>query len=149
MYGKPFYRRKNGRERDRLRFVEASVPSPYIEVSMTDLNIREPEGTRWRSIRSIVSLTYSDNCLTATRTRWHRRGRFYSMYVCIISHRLICGRGFQRRIIITVCWRRRSVWGGMAVEQEGGLHCLKTGAAADSARVSAPAAKDGELSGGI
>ena len=39
--------KKNGRERDRLRFVEASVPSPYIEVSMTDLNIREPEGTRW------------------------------------------------------------------------------------------------------
>ncbi len=37
---------KNGRERDRLRFVEASVPSPYIEVSMTDLNIREPEGDK-------------------------------------------------------------------------------------------------------
>jgi hypothetical protein len=35
---------RNGRERDGLRFVEASTPSPYIEVSVTDLNIMEPEG---------------------------------------------------------------------------------------------------------
>lgn len=36
----------NGRERDSLRFVEADTPSPYIEVSVTDLNSREPEGDR-------------------------------------------------------------------------------------------------------
>ena len=35
---------RNGRERDGLRFMEASTPSPYIEVSVTDLNIMEPEG---------------------------------------------------------------------------------------------------------
>ena len=32
---------RNGRERDGLRFMEASTPSPYIEVSVTDLNIME------------------------------------------------------------------------------------------------------------
>lgn len=31
------------RERDSLRFVEAVTPSPYIEVSVTDLNSKEPE----------------------------------------------------------------------------------------------------------
>ncbi|MDE5696406.1 MAG: hypothetical protein K2I96_03175 [Lachnospiraceae bacterium] len=37
---------QNNRERDSLRFVEAVTPSPYIEVSVTDLNIGEPEGDR-------------------------------------------------------------------------------------------------------
>lgn len=36
----------NGRERDSLQFVDAVTPSPYIEVSVTDLNSREPEGDR-------------------------------------------------------------------------------------------------------
>lgn len=34
---------KNGRRRDGLRFTEASVPSPYIEVSVVDLNQESPE----------------------------------------------------------------------------------------------------------
>ncbi len=34
---------KNGRRRDSLRFTEASVPSPYIEVSVMDLNQEGPE----------------------------------------------------------------------------------------------------------
>lgn len=34
---------KNGRERDELRFVEAINPSPYIEVSVTDLNMECPD----------------------------------------------------------------------------------------------------------
>lgn len=34
---------ENHRERDSLRFVEAVTPSPYIEVSVTDLNSKEPE----------------------------------------------------------------------------------------------------------
>ncbi len=34
---------KEKRERDRLRFTQADVPSPYIEVSVTDLNIQCPE----------------------------------------------------------------------------------------------------------
>lgn len=37
---------RNGRDREELRFVEASVPSPYIEVSVTDLNISVPEDDR-------------------------------------------------------------------------------------------------------
>lgn len=36
----------NNRDRDSLRFVEADGPSPYIEVSVTDLNAGEPEGDR-------------------------------------------------------------------------------------------------------
>lgn len=35
---------KKRQERDGLRFVGLSTPSPYIEVSVTDLNIMEPEG---------------------------------------------------------------------------------------------------------
>ena len=34
---------RNGRRRDSLRFTEASVPSPYIEVSVMDLNQEGPE----------------------------------------------------------------------------------------------------------
>lgn len=37
---------KNGWNREELRFVDAVCPSPYIEVSVTDLNIQEPEGDR-------------------------------------------------------------------------------------------------------
>ncbi len=37
---------QNDRDRDSLRFVEAVTPSPYIEVSVTDLNTGEPEGDR-------------------------------------------------------------------------------------------------------
>ena len=37
---------QNGRDRGSLRFVEAVTPSPYIEVSVTDLNTGEPEGDR-------------------------------------------------------------------------------------------------------
>lgn len=33
-------------KRDELRFVEASCPNPYIEVSMTDLNEESPEADR-------------------------------------------------------------------------------------------------------
>ena len=32
--------------RDELRFVEAKIPSPYIEVSLTDLNLDAPEESR-------------------------------------------------------------------------------------------------------
>lgn len=34
---------KNGRDRTELRFVEAVNPSPYIEVSVIDLNLEAPE----------------------------------------------------------------------------------------------------------
>ncbi len=34
---------KNNRNREMLRFVEAKDPSPYIEVSMEDLNLETPE----------------------------------------------------------------------------------------------------------
>lgn len=34
---------KHGRQRDSLRFVEAHDPSPYIEVSVMDLNLESPE----------------------------------------------------------------------------------------------------------
>ena len=37
---------KHGRDRDNLRFVEASDPSPYIEVSVMDLNQESPEEDR-------------------------------------------------------------------------------------------------------
>lgn len=37
---------KHGRDRDSLRFVEASEPSPYIEVSVVDLNQESPEEDR-------------------------------------------------------------------------------------------------------
>ncbi len=37
---------KNNRERDDLRFVQASNPSPYIEVSVIDLNQASPEEDR-------------------------------------------------------------------------------------------------------
>lgn len=37
---------KHNRERDDLRFVEASNPSPYIEVSVMDLNQESPEEDR-------------------------------------------------------------------------------------------------------
>lgn len=37
---------KNNRDRDTLRFVEAKAPSPYIEVSMEDLNLEAPEEDR-------------------------------------------------------------------------------------------------------
>ncbi|MDE7478820.1 MAG: hypothetical protein K2M91_12895 [Lachnospiraceae bacterium] len=37
---------QNNRDRDSLRFAEAVTPSPYIEVSMTDLNTGEPEGDK-------------------------------------------------------------------------------------------------------
>ncbi|MBQ6887089.1 MAG: hypothetical protein IJN54_06215 [Lachnospiraceae bacterium] len=37
---------KDKRNRDELRFVEASAPSPYIEVSVTDLNMESPEEDR-------------------------------------------------------------------------------------------------------
>ncbi len=35
---------KHNRERDNLRFVEASTPSPYIEVSVIDLNQDTKDG---------------------------------------------------------------------------------------------------------
>lgn len=34
---------KHGRDRDNLRFIEASDPNPYIEVSVIDLNQESPE----------------------------------------------------------------------------------------------------------
>lgn len=34
---------KEMRKRDELRFTEASIPSPYIEVSVTHLNVQSPE----------------------------------------------------------------------------------------------------------
>ena len=34
---------KHGRQRDSLRFVEAHDPSPYIEVSVMNLNLESPE----------------------------------------------------------------------------------------------------------
>ena len=34
---------KAGWNRDKLRFVEANTPSPYIEVSMGDLSLEAPE----------------------------------------------------------------------------------------------------------
>ena len=37
---------KNKKERDNLRFVEAACPSPYIEVSVTDLNTQAIEEDR-------------------------------------------------------------------------------------------------------
>lgn len=37
---------KHGRDRDSLRFVQASDPSPYIEVSVMDLNQESPEEDR-------------------------------------------------------------------------------------------------------
>lgn len=37
---------KAGWNRDRLRFVDAKAPSPYIEVSMEDLNLEAPEEDR-------------------------------------------------------------------------------------------------------
>ncbi len=37
---------KHSRERDDLRFVQASNPSPYIEVSVIDLNLESPEEDR-------------------------------------------------------------------------------------------------------
>lgn len=37
---------KNKKERDNLRFVEAVCPSPYIEVSVTDLNTQTIEEDR-------------------------------------------------------------------------------------------------------
>ena len=37
---------KDNRSRNDLRFVEAVNPSPYIEVSMTDLNLETPEENR-------------------------------------------------------------------------------------------------------
>lgn len=37
---------KHGRDRDRLQFVQASDPSPYIEVSVIDLNQESPEEDR-------------------------------------------------------------------------------------------------------
>lgn len=37
---------KAGYERDELNFVEAVNPSPYIEVSMIDLNLTEPENNK-------------------------------------------------------------------------------------------------------
>ncbi len=37
---------KHGRDRDNIRFVEASDPSPYIEVSVMDLNQESPEEDR-------------------------------------------------------------------------------------------------------
>lgn len=37
---------KAGMRRDDLRFVEAAAPSPYLEVSMIDLNLQAPEENR-------------------------------------------------------------------------------------------------------
>lgn len=37
---------KDNRNRDMIRFVEASVPNPYIEVSVVDLNLEAPEEDR-------------------------------------------------------------------------------------------------------
>lgn len=37
---------KDNRDRDTLRFVEAKAPSPYIEVSVEDLNLEAPEEDR-------------------------------------------------------------------------------------------------------
>lgn len=37
---------KNNKEREELRFVEASNPSPYIEVSVIDINQESPEENR-------------------------------------------------------------------------------------------------------
>lgn len=37
---------KNNKEREELRFVEATNPSPYIEVSVMDLNLDSPEENR-------------------------------------------------------------------------------------------------------
>ncbi len=37
---------KNGKERDRLRFIDAYNPSPYMEVSVIDLNQESPEEDR-------------------------------------------------------------------------------------------------------
>ena len=37
---------RSHRMREGLRFVEASNPSPYIEVSLTDLNLKAPEDNR-------------------------------------------------------------------------------------------------------
>lgn len=37
---------KGERDRDRLRFVEAPIASPYMEVSVTDLNLECPEDDR-------------------------------------------------------------------------------------------------------
>ena len=37
---------QNHRSRDELRFVEAQTPSPYVEVSLVDLNLKAPEENR-------------------------------------------------------------------------------------------------------
>lgn len=37
---------KAGMRRDELRFVEATVPNPYIEVAMIDVNLQVPEENR-------------------------------------------------------------------------------------------------------
>lgn len=57
---------KHGRQRDSLRFVEAHDPSPYIEVSVMDLNLESPEEDTVGSIRSTGSGMCSAGSLTGT-----------------------------------------------------------------------------------
>lgn len=91
----------NGRERDSLRFVEADTPSPYIEVSVTDLNSREPEGDRVEinplyRLGDVFGRLFDRDTDEMAQTR-----ALFSMCACITLSSLTCGRGCRRRIITT------------------------------------------------
>ena len=54
---------KSKKDRDSLRFIEAACPSPYIEVSVTDLNAQTIEGDTIEIIRYTGLKRCLEGCL--------------------------------------------------------------------------------------
>ena len=84
------------RERDSLRFVEAVTPSPYIEVSVTDLNSKEPE-------EDCIEINPLYRFEDVFGKLFDKNNRFFSISVCTILYSLTCGKAYPRKIIITAC----------------------------------------------
>lgn len=134
---------KHGRQRDSLLFVEAHDPSPYIEVSVMDLNLESPEEDtveinplyRFGDVlgrlfdRNIEGMEqtrqiFFDVCMHYIVQLDLRQGLSGEDFFCSLIRRDLRGGKYG-----TAAWRRFSLFDGM--EQKGilraSLHLLKTG----------------------
>lgn len=137
---------QNDRDRDSLRFVEAVTPSPYIEVSVTDLNTGEPEGDRVEinplyRLGDVFGRLFDRNTDQMVQTR-----ALFSTCACTTSHSSTCGKGCQRRTTTTACWRTTSVQEGTAGQRRNASHCSH-GRSRNGSCGSTCASKDGKLPG--
>lgn len=113
----------NNRDRDSLRFVEADGASPYIEVSVTDLNAGEPEGDRVEinplyRLGDVFGRLFDRNTDQMAQTR-----ALFSMYACTTSCSSTCGKVCRGRTTTAACCRMISGQGGTAGVQGSALRC--------------------------